>query len=132
MAKTGKVCAGTVGDDDVPSVKQRLRLAAGMFDEVRLGHRCGKWCEPEDGAYMIHGGMRKDGHDQDDHQRPGSREQHRTGGGRLGGRGRDAAEPESDYRAQERSTGVAIALLAVLVLLLLVAIVTGATDAYQP
>jgi len=82
----------------------------------------------------------KDGHKQDDHRQPGSREQQRTGGGRLGGRGRDAAEPESDYRAQERSTGVAqerstgvaIALLAVLVVLLLVAIVTGATDAYQP
>lgn len=44
----------------------------------------------------------------------------------------EAAEPEPDHRSHERNAGIAIAVLALLVVLLFVAIVSGATDAYQP
>ena len=40
----------------------------------------------------------------------------------------DAAKPEESHDAQQRNAGVAIALLALVVMALLIAIVTGATD----
>ena len=44
-----------------------------------------------------------------------------------------ADEPqEQDLRTKERNAGIAIAVLALLVVLLFVAIISGATDAYQP
>jgi hypothetical protein len=44
----------------------------------------------------------------------------------------DAAQPEPDRESQQRNAGVAIAALAAVVVLLLIAIVSGATDAFQP
>ena len=44
----------------------------------------------------------------------------------------EAAREEADHRASERNAGIAIAVLAVLVILLFIAIISGATDAYQP
>lgn len=44
----------------------------------------------------------------------------------------DAAKPEEDHRKQERNAGVAIGLLFLLVLALLIAVVTGSTDALSP
>ncbi|HET9945533.1 MAG TPA: hypothetical protein VFR56_07750 [Actinomycetes bacterium] len=44
----------------------------------------------------------------------------------------DAARAEDDRASHERNAGVAIALLAVVVVLLLLAIVSGATDAFRP
>lgn len=44
----------------------------------------------------------------------------------------EAAQPEPDQASRQRNAGVAIAVLAGLVVLLLVAIVSGATDAFQP
>ena len=44
----------------------------------------------------------------------------------------EAARPEPDRASQQRNAGVAIAVLAGLVVVLLVAIVSGATDAFQP
>ena len=43
----------------------------------------------------------------------------------------EAGEPE-DHQAQERNAGIAIAVLALLIVALFVAIISGATDAYQP
>lgn len=44
----------------------------------------------------------------------------------------DAARPEEELDKKERNSGIAIAVLAVVVVLLLVAIVSGATDAFRP
>lgn len=44
----------------------------------------------------------------------------------------EAAQPESDHAGRERNAGVAIFVLAVVVVLLLLAIVSGATDAFTP
>jgi hypothetical protein len=44
----------------------------------------------------------------------------------------DAAQPEPDRASQQRNAGVAIAVLAAVVVLLLLAVVSGATDAFQP
>jgi hypothetical protein len=44
----------------------------------------------------------------------------------------EAAQPEPDRDSQQRNAGVAIAVLAAVVVLLLVAIVSGATDVFQP
>ena len=43
-----------------------------------------------------------------------------------------AAAPLDDHEEQERNSGVAIAVLAALVVLLLLAIVLGTTDAFRP
>lgn len=43
-----------------------------------------------------------------------------------------AGEPDEDARARQRNAGIAIAVLAALVALLLLAIVSGATDAFAP
>ena len=40
----------------------------------------------------------------------------------------EAAEPEESHDAQQRNAGLAIAMLALVVMALLIAIVTGATD----
>ncbi|HEX6919594.1 MAG TPA: hypothetical protein VF314_05150 [Actinomycetes bacterium] len=44
----------------------------------------------------------------------------------------EAARPEEDLEKKERNSGIAILVLAIVVGLLLVAIVSGATDAFQP
>jgi hypothetical protein len=44
----------------------------------------------------------------------------------------EAGRPEPDRAGQQRNAGVAIALLALVVVLLLLAIVSGATDAFRP
>ena len=44
----------------------------------------------------------------------------------------DAAKPEDDRASHERNAGVAIAVLAIVVVLLLLAIVSGATGAFRP
>jgi hypothetical protein len=44
----------------------------------------------------------------------------------------EAARSEDDHSKQERNAGVAIGLLFLVVLALLVAVVTGATDALTP
>jgi hypothetical protein len=44
----------------------------------------------------------------------------------------DAAKDDADRATHERNAGAAIFVLAALVVLLLLAIVTGATDAFQP
>jgi hypothetical protein len=44
----------------------------------------------------------------------------------------EAAQPEPDRHSQQRNAGVAIAVLAAVVVLLLLAIVSGATDAFRP
>ena len=44
----------------------------------------------------------------------------------------DAARAEGDRASHERNAGVAIAVLAVIVVGLLLAIVSGATDAFRP
>jgi hypothetical protein len=44
----------------------------------------------------------------------------------------EAAKPEEDHKRQQRNAGVAIAVLFLLVLALLVAVVTGSTDALSP
>jgi hypothetical protein len=41
----------------------------------------------------------------------------------------DAARADEDHEKQQRNAGVAIAMLALVVIALLIAIVTGATDA---
>jgi hypothetical protein len=43
-----------------------------------------------------------------------------------------AAKPDEDRASQERNAGVAIAVLALLVVGLLIAIVMGSTDAFRP
>ena len=43
-----------------------------------------------------------------------------------------ADENDPDHETKERNAGLAIAVLALLVVLLFLAIITGATDAYQP
>ena len=43
-----------------------------------------------------------------------------------------AARPDEDHASQERNTGLAIAVLALIVAGLLLAIVMGATDAFRP
>ena len=43
-----------------------------------------------------------------------------------------AARPDDDHRSQDRNAGVAIAVLAVVVIGLLVAMAMGATDAFRP
>ncbi len=43
-----------------------------------------------------------------------------------------AGRPEEDHRSQDRNAGVAIAVLAVVVIGLLVAMAMGATDALRP
>jgi hypothetical protein len=45
---------------------------------------------------------------------------------------RRAAEEEPDRAGQQRNVGVAVAVLALVVVALLLAIVTGATDAFRP
>ena len=44
----------------------------------------------------------------------------------------EAARPEEDHSKQERNAAVAIGLLFLVVLALLIAVVTGATDALTP
>ena len=44
----------------------------------------------------------------------------------------EAAKPEEDHDKQQRNAGIAIALLALVVVALLIAIVTGATGALSP
>ena len=44
----------------------------------------------------------------------------------------EAAEPEPDHAGRERNAAVAIFVLAAVVVLLLLAIVSGATDAFTP
>ena len=44
----------------------------------------------------------------------------------------DAARPEDDLEKKERNSGLAILVLAIVVGLLLVAIVSGATDVFRP
>ena len=44
----------------------------------------------------------------------------------------EAASPEEDHTKQERNAGVAIGLRFLVVLALLIAVVTGATDALTP
>jgi capsular polysaccharide biosynthesis protein len=44
----------------------------------------------------------------------------------------EAAQPEPDRESPQRNVGIAIAVLAAVVVLLLLAIVSGATDAFQP
>jgi hypothetical protein len=44
----------------------------------------------------------------------------------------EAAKPEEDHNKQQRNAGVAIAVLFLLVLALLIAVVTGSTDALSP
>ena len=44
----------------------------------------------------------------------------------------DAAKPEEDHNKQQRNAGVAIGVLFLLVLALLIAVVTGSTDALSP
>ena len=44
----------------------------------------------------------------------------------------DAARPEDDRAGHERNAGVAIAVLAIVVVLLLLAIVSGSTGAFRP
>ena len=43
-----------------------------------------------------------------------------------------AARPDEDHRSQDRNAGVAIAVLALVVVGLLVAMAMGATDAFRP
>jgi len=43
-----------------------------------------------------------------------------------------AARPDEDHASQERNAGLAIALLALIVVGLLLAIVLGGTDAFRP
>ncbi len=43
-----------------------------------------------------------------------------------------AARPDEDHRSQDRNAGVAIAVLALVVVGLLVAMAMGATDAVRP
>jgi hypothetical protein len=43
-----------------------------------------------------------------------------------------AARPDEDHASQERNAGLAIAVLALIVVGLLLAIVMGATDAFRP
>jgi hypothetical protein len=43
-----------------------------------------------------------------------------------------AARPDEDHASQERNAGLAIAVLALVVVGLLLAIVLGATDAFRP
>ncbi len=43
-----------------------------------------------------------------------------------------AAKPDEDRATQERNAGIAIAVLALVVVGLLLAIVSGATDAFRP
>jgi hypothetical protein len=43
-----------------------------------------------------------------------------------------AGRPDEDHQSQERNAGLAIAVLAAVVVLLLVAMVLGATDALRP
>ena len=43
-----------------------------------------------------------------------------------------AARPDEDHAIQERNAGLAIAVLALVVVGLLLAIVMGATDAFRP
>ena len=51
---------------------------------------------------------------------------------RLDKRLDDAARPDEDHESQERNSGIAIAVLAVVVVALLVAMVMGATHAFRP
>ena len=44
----------------------------------------------------------------------------------------EAAKPEENHDKQERNAGIAIGVLALVVVALLIAIVTGATDALSP
>jgi hypothetical protein len=44
----------------------------------------------------------------------------------------EAARPDEDHATQERNAGLAIAVLALVVVALLLAIVVGATDAFRP
>ena len=44
----------------------------------------------------------------------------------------EAARPDEDHASQERNAGLAIAVLALVVVGLLLAIVMGATDAFRP
>ena len=44
----------------------------------------------------------------------------------------EAARPDEDHASQERNAGLAIAVLALVVVALLLAIVMGATDAFRP
>jgi hypothetical protein len=44
----------------------------------------------------------------------------------------EAATPDEDHASQERNAGVAIAVLALVVVGLLLAIVLGGTDAFRP
>ena len=44
----------------------------------------------------------------------------------------DEAAQDADHSTRERNAGVAIAVLAVVVVGLLLAMVTGATDAFRP
>ncbi|MGZ4616460.1 MAG: hypothetical protein ACXV4A_12960 [Actinomycetes bacterium] len=44
----------------------------------------------------------------------------------------EAARPEDDHEKQERNSGIAIAVLAIVVALLLIGIVSGATGAFRP
>ncbi len=43
-----------------------------------------------------------------------------------------AARPDEDHASQERNAGLAIAVLALVVVGLLIAIVMGGTDAFRP
>jgi hypothetical protein len=43
-----------------------------------------------------------------------------------------AARPDEDHESQDRNSGVAIAVLALVVVGLLVAMAMGATDAFRP
>lgn len=51
---------------------------------------------------------------------------------RLHERLEKAGRPDEDHQSQERNAGLAIAVLAAVVVLLLVAMVLGATDALRP
>ena len=44
----------------------------------------------------------------------------------------EAARPDEDHASQERNAGLAIAVLALVVVGLLLAIVMGGTDAFRP
>ncbi|MEO7979699.1 MAG: hypothetical protein ABI807_02175 [Sporichthyaceae bacterium] len=44
----------------------------------------------------------------------------------------ETARPDEDHRSQDRNAGVAIAVLAVVVVGILVAMAMGATDAFRP
>ena len=66
------------------------------------------------------------------HEHHQDHERTHTSRERLRQRLDEAAAPEPDHRGQERNAGVAIFVLAALVVLLLLAMVSGATGMFRP